>query len=169
MELQQLETSKQPETTIESQISPASGECSHLDALIADFEDIEQQETTQQMVVSGVLMDKAGFRTVFFGGAEFAKNFKPEYQSLKMLNEGNPQAVAAIDCLYDSIMDVPQLHWLLNPGGKWAQRGFAIGMFFIPFGFALYKDIKSEKQTAHPQSKTPEKKEHLVVDLGDFK
>lgn len=85
-----------------------------------------------------------------------------------MLNEGNPQAVAAIDCLYDSIMDVPQLHWLLNPGGKWAQRGFAIGMFFIPFGFALYKDIKSEKQISQPKSKVPEKKEHLVVDLGDF-
>lgn len=146
--------------------TPLFGECEHLDQLINDFEDTEKTVNTQRQINSGTLISKDVFIGLIFGAADFGKNFKPEYKSLQMLDSGNIAAVNAFEVLYDCILDVPQLHWMLNPGGKWAQRGFALGMFFVPFSFVLYKDIRGVDSKKTDVSK---KKEHIVVDIDSFK
>lgn len=168
MEIQEQMTLEPNIAEMPSMMTSNESGTTHIDALIDDFEADEKEVEIQSRINSGDLIDKAGFRTLFFGGAEICRNFKPDYQSLKMLDDSNLAAVNAINTLHECIMDVPQLHWLLNPGGKWAQRGFALAIFFVPFSIALIKDIKGQPKTASQAGKTAIK-EHIVVNLNDFK
>lgn len=161
MEQQELETYTQSETTATAEKNPTSqcGDSNHLDCLISEFDEVEELNTRNNLIHSGSLISKEAFRSIVFGGSEIAKAYKPQYKSLKMLSEENSQAINAIDTLYDCILDIPQLHWIISPGNKWVQRGFALGCFFVPFGFSLYQDMQTPKMNI---------KEHQKVNLYSF-
>lgn len=114
-------------------------------------------------------MNKEEFKALFFGAGSVCHVWL-NYDTLLTLAPDNPQAVEAIEALYDCIYDVPQLHWLLKPGNIWFQRAFSIGFFFVPFAIGIRKDMQAKKQSQHkpiiPQS--PKQKDHIVINFDDF-
>lgn len=100
----------------------------------------------------------------FIGKDEFFRSFRgmisagnlafnPPLLSL-MIEEGNPDARAASDALYDICAEVHFLQFILGPSTKWAQRIAAIGMF----GGGLYLSVRHElatRQTDRQEQRRP--------------
>lgn len=93
------------------------------------------------------MIDKAGFTTLFFGGFR-AAHLMTGLNSLHV-PEGDKGATAAAEALHDTIMDVPALHFLLQPQGKWLTRVFVIGSFVVPLSLATARELKAR---ATPQA-----------------
>lgn len=115
----------------------------HIDFLIDDFKEVEKQERAEQRSLE--LLEKQGFKSLFYSIGGVVNAVKP-LPTLDTLSADNPICENALDALYETFMDVPQMHWILSPGNEWAQRGFTIGMFAIPFYFGLVRDIKETKK-----------------------
>lgn len=158
-----MPNSSQPEP---NQTSATSG-AEHIDSLIAGFEEVEVKQEIEKRAAS--LMSKDEFKVLFFGAGNVCYVWL-NYETLLTLNPNNPQAVEAIEALYDCIYDVPQLHWLLRPGNIWFQRAFSIGFFFIPFAIGIRKDVKYRRKLKIAEKKRAEikEKEHVRIDLRDF-
>lgn len=171
MEQEQTTSSPTPETmTIPQENSNQTFQpfgTEHIDELIAGFEEVEVQKEIEKRTAS--LMNKDEFKALFFGAGNVCHVWL-NYDTLLTLNSDNPQAVEAIEALYDCINDISQLHWLLKPGNIWFQRAFSIGFFFVPFAMGIRKDIEAKKKLQHkPIIPQPQQhKEHIVVDFNDF-
>ena len=63
-----------------------------------------------------------------------------------------PPAAAAV---YDTIREMPSLHFLLRPGGKWMQRAFALGAFGVPVAIGCKIEAQAKRQ-ARAQQKASE-------------
>lgn len=169
MEQEQAISQSFPESTIIqeniNQTSQPFG-TEHLDELIADFEEVEVKQEIEKRAAS--LMNKEEFKALFFGAGNVCHVWL-KYDTLLTLAPDNPQAVEAIEALYDCIYDIPQLHWLLKPGNIWFQRAFSIGFFFVPFALGIRNDIKAKRQSqSRPVIPQPKQKDHIVVNFDDF-
>ncbi len=56
-------------------------------------------------------------------------------------------AVACTRALYDTILEIPALHFLLSPNNKWFERAFAIGAFTIPMSAGVSAELKARKKS----------------------
>lgn len=83
------------------------------------------------------------FHTVFCGGFNFSHHITG-LQSLKV-DKNDEAARGASQALYDTILDVPMLHFMLKPGGKWMERGFAILAFAGPMAQSLNAELAEKK------------------------
>jgi hypothetical protein len=52
---------------------------------------------------------------------------------------------AAAKAIYDTIAEVPTLHFLLKPGGKWAERAAAIGLYAVPVAIAVKAEAAAKR------------------------
>lgn len=86
---------------------------------------------------------------LFIGGFKFC-HMLTGLKSLDVPDDGRAQAASA--ALYETIVDIPALHFMLNPGGKWGQRAIAIGAFTIPIAISLNAEMKGPKL---PPPKSP--------------
>jgi len=53
-------------------------------------------------------------------------------------------ARACTQALYDTIIDVPALHFMLQPQNKWFERAIAIGMFTVPMALAVKDELSAK-------------------------
>lgn len=67
------------------------------------------------------------------------------FETLKAVDYANPEASEGLGAMYDTIEDIPSLHWLLKPFGKWAMRIIAISAFVLPLVKGCAGEIKQKK------------------------
>jgi hypothetical protein len=95
----------------------------------AEAEQEQQREAEQQAVISK-MMTREEFRQNFIGLHGFA-SVATGIQALSLpnthINEATANEVA--DTFYETILDVPMLHFMLYPGNKWLGRGFVVMMY----------------------------------------
>lgn len=126
--------------------SPNSGPA-HLDALLDGPGAGESFD--QAAAPSPARLTRDEFATAFRGGFQAAH----EFSGLKSLDVSDKEdrARACAFALYDTILDIPSLHWILDPRGKWAGRAFAIGMFVVPVGASVARELREQKRGQAPQ------------------
>lgn len=76
----------------------------------------------------------------FCGTFKVLSLIKP-YQTFKMVDKVEYSREAS-DAIYETIVEVPFLHFLLSPEGKWAERVMSVGLF----GMALNSTLEKEKR-----------------------
>lgn len=101
------------------------------------------------------LLSPEEFNAVFCGSFKFAHHLS----GLKALNIGphNEEAArGASRAIYDTLLDIPMLRGLLNPGlgGKWLERGFAVAALTVPMAQAINAELAAKRHTA-PQQNSP--------------
>jgi hypothetical protein len=133
---------------------PSPDPAAHLDDLIAERS--SEAEVEAETVALGIdQAQRAGFVTVEQFHSTFCNSFAlahaiTQLQSLAIV-PGDPVTREATAAIYDSIADVPALHFLLRPGGKWAQRAMAIGTFAVPIGLGVSVELQARR--AAPKGK----------------
>lgn len=98
-----------------------------------------QQEYYEQSNMIGREEFHALFCTAFCTGS-----YLTGLQSL-MVDSSDGGAKACTSALYDTILDVPALHFLLMPQGKWLERVIAIGTFAVPMSLAVSAEMKAKR------------------------
>lgn len=83
------------------------------------------------------------------GGFKFAHHLSG-FKSLDVPDDG--AARGASQAIYETILDVPALHFMLSPGGKWWGRAAAIGIFTLPIAMGVKTEILQRKT---PRSQSP--------------
>ena len=97
---------------------------------------------------SHAMLSADDFHKVFVGGFNFSHHISG-LKSLKV--DGNHDAARdASKAIYDTIIDVPMLHFILKPGGKWMERGFAVAAFTFPMAQALNAELAAKRHTPSP-------------------
>lgn len=112
----------------------------HFDDLIGD---VSGSDVKTAQVVSGAnIMTKDEYATFFRGGFKFARHMSG-IKSLDITPQNEEAAKGAADAVYETIMDIPSLHWMLDKAlfGKWGERAFAIAAFSIPMAMAVKEEL----------------------------
>ena len=114
----------------------------HFDSLLTAPE-LPSSEGGGDISNSAAMLQPEEFHKVFC----LAFNVGSAVTRLKSLtvNEGDDRAINCSRAIYDTCLEIPALHFLLQPGGKWGGRILAIGAFAIPMSLA----VKDELQERH--------------------
>lgn len=91
-------------------------------------------------------LDKENFHKLFIGVFKVC-SLGTGLKSLHV-EASDDTAHAASDALYETILDIPMLHFLLEPQGKWMGRAVCIGMFVVPMTMNVQAEIAA--RTAKP-------------------
>lgn len=131
----------QPEQADVSQVSSTDAAPDHFDDLLQG----PSAPSGGGTVLPSNMLDKESFHKVFVGVFNVA-SVLTHLQSLKVANDdGNGRA--ASDALYETILDIPALHFLLEPQGKWAGRIMCIGMFAVPMAINVQAELAARTAT----------------------
>lgn len=144
----------QPEETISQPVNAAefSGQSNtssqadaptHFDGLI---EQAQATDAIAQAPAAPVMLGSDEFTKLFFAGFNVAHGISG-LQSLK-IPEGDSSATACAGALHETIMDIPSLHFLLMPQGKWIPRIMAIAAFTIPVGRGVADEMRERRKPA---------------------
>lgn len=116
----------------------------HIDALIGD---------TPEPVAAppAGALDQEQFHAVFCAGFS-AASLITGIKSLHV-DEADGKARAATGALYETIQDIPALHFLLEPQGKWLGRAVAIGTFAIPMARGVAVELQERRTGAKQYQK----------------
>lgn len=146
----------------QSQDAPlkAGSQADHFDELL-DEPEISASFESGSTIVPGML-DKEGFHALFIGAFKVA-NLMTQLNSLN-IPDGDVNAKAASDALYETIRDIPALHFMLQPQGKWMGRAMCIGMFAVPMAM----NIQAELMARHGGAKQSAKSDELNVPNYNF-
>jgi len=138
-------------------------EPSHFDHLIDEINDSEaeqQQEAKEQekQELTSTMMSQDDFTANFIGLHGAAATFSG-IKSLALpnshVNEATAEEVAGV--LYETILDIPMLHFMLYPGNKWIGRGFVMIMYVQGMRGAISAEMAEKghkKQKAKPHTKS---------------
>jgi len=153
-----------PETTAQGQQEQDSSTASsqstqhstdHLDDLIGDQEEVEQE--TEAETARQNMLGADDFHALFCVGFSTASHLT----GLKSLHveKTDGSAKACTQALYDTITDIPALHFLLMPQNKWFERAFAIGSFTVPMAISVSRELaapaaaqESENRQSQPEA-----------------
>lgn len=108
--------------------------------------------------IPSTMLDKDAFHKMFVGIFGVA-SVLTHLQSLKVSGE-DANARAASDALYETIVDIPALHFLLEPQGKWAGRVMCIGMFAVPMALNVQAELAARGRTSRA---APEQDSGVIV------
>lgn len=96
------------------------------------------------------LMDKEMFFKMYFcAGFQIVGALK-DVETLKQVHSVNLSREAS-DAVYDTIMDVPMLHFLIDPQSKWINRAATIGMFGFQLKMAVHAELQAKADAAARQ------------------
>jgi hypothetical protein len=131
--------------------SPATSEPDHFDELIGRAEEVEQEG--EKAAISAKMLTQDQFRQSFIGLHGMASSFTG-WQSLALPNSHVNEATAneVADTLYETILDVPMLHFMIQPGNKWLGRTIVM---------AVYVQGMRQAITAEAAQKRKEKGEEI--------
>ena len=90
------------------------------------------------------------FHKLFVGGFK-AGHKLTGLQSLK-LDDGDEGARDCAYAIHETIVDVPMLHFILQPGNKWLDRAFAIGLFTVPMAISVRAELAARRSPPTPPS-----------------
>lgn len=141
------EVSSPPSSTIEA----APDWASDLGVERGTAEEAEAEALGLQ--TQAAMLDQESFHKVFCGGFT-AVGHMTGLESLKV-DEQDEKAVACTNALYETILDVPMLHFLLMPQSKWLGRAVAIGMFTLPMVNNVKIEIEAKAQAAKKDDPEP--------------
>lgn len=111
---------------------------------------------------SVTLLDKESFHGLFIGVFTVAE-IATRLTSLHV-EASDDKARAASDAIYETIYDIPALHFMLQPSGKWLGRIACIGMFVAPMSLNVSAEL-----AARGGSKKPSSRGELIVPDFDMK
>lgn len=92
------------------------------------------------------MLSREDFHKLFVGGFK-AGHHLSGLQSL-MLEDGNEAARDCAYALHETIVDIPMLHFILQPGNKWLDRAFAVGLFTVPMAMSVRTEIAARNRPA---------------------
>ncbi len=78
-------------------------------------------------------------------------------RTLQAVSSSEQRNVDGCHALYDTIQDIPVLHFLLSPGGKWFGRVMAIGAFTVPIVMGVKAEIAAKQELAQQKEEKAEK------------
>lgn len=142
-----------------------NNEATHFDDLIAQHEEVQAQEA--QSAITATMLTQEEFRESFIGLHGVASAFSG-LQSIALPNNRIQQATAneIADTLYETILDIPMLHFILQPGNKWLGRGFMLIVYIQGMRGAVIEELRAKNQSQKKaQGQRPEQKSH---DSGDI-
>lgn len=115
----------------------------HIDTLIA----VAEEEAPASLPVNR--LSKEDFHRVFCTGFTVSSHVT----GLKSLavDEHDGKARAASEALYETILDIPALHFMLSPGGKWGGRIMAIAAFAIPMARGVQDELVARRTVEVPR------------------
>ncbi|PZO86540.1 MAG: hypothetical protein DI626_06285 [Micavibrio aeruginosavorus] len=136
----QLPLQSSPENAASSEAPYSTDDApDHFDALLA----APPVAATAAPLPSSAI-DKDGFHKMFVGGFTVF-SIVTHLRSLKVEAEDGT-ARAASDAIYDTIQDVPALHFLLEPQGKWMGRVACIAAFAVPMALNVRAELAARQQ-----------------------
>lgn len=132
----------------------------------------EQAEAEAQGVqYASEFLDKESWHKVFCAGFCAASSMTG-FQSLHV-DETDGRAIGCTDALYETFLEIPALHFLLKPPGKWAARAFAIGAFTLPMAKGVQMEIAERRAVQEAREKeaegyAPKEQEEQAVSKQKF-
>lgn len=131
----------------------------------------EAEAEAQGLQTATAMLDQESFHKVFCGGFT-AVGHMTGLESL-MVDEADGKAAACTQALYETILDVPMLHFLLMPQNKWLGRAMAIGMFTIPMVNAVkneiaMKQLEQEEGNGSKLQTVEKSKKSAAFEVPDF-
>jgi hypothetical protein len=139
---------KKPELDSQPDLHTSSPEteASHFDELINEAENVEQER--ELAAVSSTMLTQDQFRQSFIGLHGMAATFSG-IQSIALPNSRIDGATAneVADMFYETILDVPMLHFMLQPGNKWLGRALVMTVYVQGMRGAVLAEI-AEKRAA---------------------
>lgn len=112
----------------------------HFDTLI---ENAPAEEISSGVVSGAKTLSADEFHKVFC----LAFNMSSKMSGLKSLevDEADGAAVACSSALYETCLEIPALHFLVQPQGKWGTRIIGIGAFAVPMAIAVTAEVKEKR------------------------
>lgn len=130
---------------------------SHFDDLIAEE---EPQGAGAILAENGAVLSEDDFHKVFVLCFTVSHNVT-KLNSLKV-EDGDGSARNCSKAIYDTILEIPALHFLLNPSGKWGQRAFMIGSFALPMAMNVRTEIAARNVRPRQGQAQPEQKANIA-------
>lgn len=146
--------------------SQGMNEPSHFDDLINAQEEAEHEQ--EREAITSTMLTQEDFRLLWvkaFSGASMLTGIK----ALRLPN-GHVDidaAHAASDAIYETILDIPALHFMLHPSNKWIERAFVVGMFGMGMRAAVIEEAIQRRKEAQKDAPrpAPAAKSHDTGDL----
>lgn len=143
--------------TRSSTSSPDRNEVSHFDHLIEETEQSEQEAS--KITFASTRLSQDQFRQSFVGlhnaGSAFT-GIKAVALPNGYINEATANEVA--DTLYETILDIPMLHFLLEPSNKWFGRAMVMTVYVAGMNNAIKSEIGEKQQPSKRTANQPEQK-----------
>ncbi len=138
------------ETTTETPGQSSTSEADHFDQIevepeageAAPVSEAEGGAASLPVGADGLLTFEGfneGFKAAFLIGGDLTG-----LQTLKAAPD-QATAVPASRALYDTLKEIPWMHWMLHPGGKWMQRAILIGAFSAPLYLGCREEMKARR------------------------
>lgn len=115
----------------------------HFNHLIEDAPDYEPASNSGAMPHTG-LIEKDQFIKMYCGGFHAASRLT----GIKSIDCSADEArcVEGFGALYETAHDIPVLHFMLRPTGKWLGRAMAMGMLFAPMAVGVSEELKAKQK-----------------------
>lgn len=151
-EIQAMEP-HQPEEMLTSSEPPLTGSPDNPPSHFDDLLNTPEAAPAAAALPPGT-MGKDEFHTMFVGGFK-AGHLLTGLQSLHIGPEREGSAQACSHAIYDSIVDCPSLHFMLEPRNKWWSRAIAIGAFTIPTAIGIKTELQARRAAALSAQEKP--------------
>ena len=137
-----------------------TNEPSHFDHLIAEIDEQEAEQAQEQAeeehkALTSKMLTRDEFRDSFVGLHGAAAAFTG-IKALALPNSHINTATAdeVSDTIYETILDIPMLHFMLYPGNKWLGRGFVMVMYVQGMRNAIGEEVAARNNAQSEKSKS---------------
>lgn len=159
-EASQQEEALQQELRTSSQATTTSPD--HFDDLLG----LEQPAAPEP---SNILLTQDQFRQSFIGLHGMTSSFtglKSIALPNNRINEGTANEIA--DTFYETILDIPMMHFMLQPSNKWLGRAICIGIYVQGMRGAISEELQERAKKAQPEKKQQPMKRQKSHDTGEL-
>lgn len=136
-------TQLQSQEAADSQMPLPSSETvqapTHFDDLISAAPDAEPVSA-----VDTTLLNVDEFHKIFCLGFNVASSVTRLKSLAVDANDGAAKGCSA--AIYETCLEIPALHFLLQPGGKWGGRILAIGAFVVPMSIGVKEELAERRK-----------------------